>query len=192
MAKLILESLVLPVVPVAKRVVVALERIGSVQASGQAPSIPLSFTLHLPPGYPRLDMSPAMRDVPADGNAGVAHGAQRAGRPGSSAGVSASRSSAITAGLTILSRWSPITGGTDTATRKRTDRHPTGTWMTTTPTRAAGLLSGYPQTRACLSAATPARELCWSWGEQGEKRVLVERTSTRSACGMPSGSLRGR
>jgi hypothetical protein len=189
MAKLILESLVLPVVPVAKRVVVALERIGSVQASGQTPSVPLSFPRHLPSGYPRLDLSPAMRDVPADGNAGVAHGAQRAGRPGSSAGVSGSRSSAITAGQTILSGWSPITRGTDSVTRKRTDRHQT---MTATPTRAGGLLSGYPQTRACLSASTPAREVCWSWAEQGEKRVLAQRTSSRSVCGMPSGSLRGR
>lgn len=192
MAKMNLESLRQPVVLVAKRVVVVLERIGSTQASGETPTTPLSFTRHLPPGYPRLDMSPMVRPAPADGNAGVAQGAQRAGRPGSSAGVSDSRRSAISAGRTILWGWSPITGGTDTATRKRTDRHRTETCMTTTPTRAGGLLSGYPLTGACLSASTQARELCWSRGEQGEKHGLVERASLRPACGMPSGSLRGR
>ncbi len=190
MAKLNLESLVLPVAVVAKRGAVALERIGSNQASGRTPSVPLSFTRHLPPGYPRLDMSPTVRNVPADGNAGVARSDPRAGRPGSSAGVSVSRRSAITAGQTILSGWSPITGGTAMATRKRHHRHLLMTAKM--PMRACWLLSGYPQTGACLTASTPTRELCWSRGEQGEKHVLAERTSTRFGSGMPSGSTRGR
>ncbi len=138
MAKLNLESLVLPVAVVAKRGAVALERIGS----------------------------------------------------GSSAGVSVSRRSAITAGQTILSGWSPITGGTAMATRKRHHRHLLMTAKM--PMRACWLLSGYPQTGACLTASTPTRELCWSRGEQGEKHVLAERTSTRFGSGMPSGSTRGR
>jgi len=189
MAKLILESLVLPVVPVATRVAVALERIGSTQASGATSATPLSFTRHLPPSYPRLERDPVVRQVPADGNAGGARGARRAGRPGSSAGVSVSRRAAITAARTILSGWSPIAGGTDTATCKRKSRHQTAT---PTPAPAGGLLSGHPQTRACLTATTPIRELCWSWAEQGEKHVLVERASLRLMRGMPSGSMRGR
>jgi len=184
MAKITLESLVLPVVCVAERVAVVLERAGSMQASGATPAVPLSFTRHLPPGYPRIDMDPEVRHEPADGNAGGARGAQRAGRPGSSAGVLGSRSLAITAGSAILSGWSPITGGTAAAKTKRPGRH----WPVT-PRLADRLLSGRSQSSTCLTASHPARALSWPRPQRGEKRVTVVRASTGPVRGMPSVSL---
>jgi hypothetical protein len=184
MAEFKLESLVLPVVCVAKSVVAGLERAGSNQASGATPTVPLSFTRHLPPGYPRIDMDPVMRHAPADGNAGEAPGAQRAGRPGSSAGVLGSRSLAITAGSAILSGWSSATRGTATAKTKRPGRH----WPVT-PTLADRLLSGRSQSFTCFTASLPARALSWPRLERGEKRVTVVRASMGPVQGMPSASM---
>src|SRR5262249_43925767 len=118
MANLKLESLVQPVVRVACDVVAGLERSGSKQASGRTTATPLSFPRHLSPADPDADMAPAPRYEHANANGyGVAHAAQRAGRPGSLAGVLGSRSPAITAGRAILSGWSLISGGVHPARR---------------------------------------------------------------------------
>jgi hypothetical protein len=183
MAKITLEFQV-PVVCVAERVAVVTERAGSNQASGATSAVPLSFTRHLPLGYPRTDMDPEMRHEPVDGNADVVRGAQRAGRPGSSAGVLGSRSLAITAGSTILSGWSPITGGTAAVKTKR----PGHTWPVT-PRLADRLLSGRSQSDTCSTALLPARALSWPRTQRGEKRVTAVRASTGPVRGMPSVSL---
>ncbi len=97
-----LESLVLRVVPVVVRDAVAgLANLGSAQATGQALTVPLSFSRHLPPSDPGSDADPMMRYHPA--NYGEAQAAQRAGRSGSFAGVLGSRTPAITARAAILS-----------------------------------------------------------------------------------------
>jgi hypothetical protein len=91
------KNLVLEVVNVAKRGVVGLERIGF--QSAQAPAH--SFPRHLPT---KRASDPGMRYP----NTGTAY---RAGRPASWSGAP-SRGPAITAGLTILCRWSRTLGAT--------------------------------------------------------------------------------
>jgi hypothetical protein len=85
-----------------------LKRIGSNQANGRATAVLLSLTRHLSTAT-RPDASPDAQYEPPVAD-GVAYTAERAGRSASS-GVLDSRSSAITAERTILSRWSPFTGG---------------------------------------------------------------------------------
>jgi hypothetical protein len=179
MAELNHETQMLSIVHVAVRVVAGLERLGSAQASGLTTAVPTSFARHLPPGYPRTDMDPKVRYVAA--NTGAAHSAPRAGRPSSSAGVTDSRSLAITAGRAILSGWSPVTRGTDFVAPNRHEPY-----EAMTPTPADRLLSGHHQPLACLSPLSPAGTLFWPRSERSEKRGQAERARKALALGMPS------
>jgi hypothetical protein len=101
-----LESLVLRGIRVAGDVAMGLERNGSNRTDGRTPTVFLSFLRHPMTSYPQAGTQPGMRLGSAE-DLGAAGAALRAGRPGRSAGVPTCRSLAITAGRTILSRWSP-------------------------------------------------------------------------------------
>ncbi len=183
-----LESLVLRGVPVACDVVAGLERIGSNAARGQAPTVAPSFARHLSPGYPAPDTGTAMRYEPA--NPGGAHTAQRAGRSGSLAGVSDSRSLASFAGRAILLGWSLAARETVPVETCRQ-----GLGEATTPTTTGGSPSGHPRSFQRLLAVKPASLVGWSWhrGERNADAKKDAQAGKRSAHGMPSASMmRGR
>jgi hypothetical protein len=104
-----LESLVLRALRVVVRDVVAgLTTTGSRQAGAQAPTVSPSFARHLSPDYPGADSNPMLRHELAKNR--EARAAQRAGRSGSSAGVSYSRTATRTGRSAILSGWSQAVG----------------------------------------------------------------------------------
>jgi hypothetical protein len=185
MALKTLESLVLRVVPVVVRDAVAgLANLGSGQATGQAPTVPLSFSRHLPPSDPGSDPNPLMRYHPA--NYGEAHAAQRAGRSGSSAGVLGSRTPAITAGAAILSGCAVAVGGIG---------HVVGRWRhsttMTTPDTTDGSLSGRSRFLKRFPARVDGRALVGllALGRKREQERPGARTPAR---GMPEASIGGR
>jgi hypothetical protein len=185
MALKTLESLVLRVVPVVVRDAVAgLENRGSSQATGQAPTVPLSFARHLPPSDPGSDPNPLMRYHPA--NCGEAHTAQRAGRSGSSAGVLGSRTPAITAGAAILSGCAAAVGGIGRVAGRW--RHPT----TMTTARATDRsLSGRSRFRKRFPARGDGRALVGSLSS-GRKCDQERPAAMAPARGMPEASIGGR
>jgi hypothetical protein len=99
MAVMTLESVVLRVVGVAREVVTGMKRIGSNQASDQAPAR-LSHRRHLVPSWLRPGYGPGLRRPFAE-FLGEDRASGRAGRPGSVAGVPVRRSPAPCAGRTV-------------------------------------------------------------------------------------------
>jgi hypothetical protein len=185
MAMMKLESLVLRVVPVVVRdVVVGLETIGSRQASGQAPTVTLSFARHLPPGNPDADPNPRTRYEPA--NYGAAHSARRAGRSGSSAGVLQCQTDAITARSAILSGWSVAMGGFG-----RVGAAWRGLKKATTTVATAGSLPGRSQSRMRFPALRHARAEYGIW-LLGRKWLRDGLDAKAPARGMPLASFGGR
>ena len=185
MALKTLESLVLRVVPVVVRDAVAgLENLGSGQATGQAPTVPLSFARHLPPSAPGSDPAPLMRYHRA--NYGEAHAAQRAGRSGSSAGVPDSQTAAITARSAILSGWSVAVGGIG-----RVSAGWRGLTRVTTTVATDGSLPGRSQPRKRLPAFRHARAEYGLWASS--RKCLRDGLDTKTpARGMPLASFGGR
>jgi len=181
-----LESLVLRGVPVACDVVAGLERIGSNPATGDVPSVALSFARHLSPSYRAGDAEPASRCEPA--NPGGTRAAQRAGRPGSSAGVSESRSLASFAGRAILSGWSRAVREAVAVEKCRRNLV-----EILAPTPTGGLLSGHTQSFPRLPAGKPASLVRWL-GYRGGRNADAQKdvqAVTRLAQGMPSASMSG-
>jgi hypothetical protein len=115
MAVVQLESLVLRGVGDACNVAMVLERNGSTQADGRTPMVPLSYPRHLLSSYPHAGTCPGKRPGDAE-DLGAATAAKRAGRPGSSGGVSDSRSLAINARRSIQFGWAATERGACTAT----------------------------------------------------------------------------
>jgi hypothetical protein len=185
MALKTLESLVLRVVPVVVRDAVAgLENLGFGQATGQAPTVPLSFARHLPPSDPGSDPIRLMRYHPA--NYGEVHAAQRAGRSGSSAGVLGSRTPAITAGAAILSGCAAAVGGIGRVAGRW--RHPTA--MTTAATTDRSL-SGRSRFLKRLPARCDVRIEHGS-ASSGRKCEQGQMGAKAPVYGMPVASIGGR
>jgi len=181
-----LESLLLPVVRVAVRGVVAgLESTGSAQAGRQTPEVTLSFARHLPSGDPDTDPNPALRYEPA--NYGEAHAARRAGRSGSSAGVSDSCPLARSERAAILSGWSVAAGGIGLVGIAGRGR------LTATTTVATdGSLPGHSQPSSRLPGKRQLRAQFGLRRAQSWKCEVDGRGAKAPAPGMPSASLRGR
>src|SRR5262249_43991261 len=109
MAVMNLQSLVLRLSRVAGDVGSGLERAEINPTVQQPPALPLSVTRHFSRGTMRTDSDPMTRYAGAK-ECGAGYTALRAGRLAGLAGVLVRRSPAITAGQTILSRWSLAVG----------------------------------------------------------------------------------
>jgi hypothetical protein len=109
MAVMLLESLVRRGTPVLRDVVPGMARIGSNQANGTTPAF-LSHPRYPSQGYRWFGDEPGLRRDPVE-VIDVDAAADRAGRPGSLAGVLSRRSPAPGAGRANRKRWSAVTGG---------------------------------------------------------------------------------
>ena len=105
-------SLVLNGVGVVNDVVTGTMGFGFDPADVQAPAIPFSRR-HPSHRYPQAERRPGLWQSHVDRDVDTA--TDRAGRPGSVAGVLASRSPALSAGRTMPMCWSPAMGGTRSA-----------------------------------------------------------------------------
>ena len=147
-------------------------RIGTYPVDGQTPALAISMR-HPSPGCRQTDAEPERQRDHVD-ERDVKHASERAGRPGSRAGVLVRRSPARLAGRAVLYGWSLADGGPRSDDAKRFS--PAATGLTASLARVA---SGHP---------TALR----AWPLSARNDAQANRVRPMPAGGMSTASTRGK